>query len=196
MRRHGRGCRPGQFLRFPARRTLPCRAPADTTGPVTSRFVSTDDKLGAAIAELERVSGLPGLEQLDPGIGRAVQHHARPVGHVGEELPFRRAEGRHRPRICSRFRPGQPVRRQLDHHATVSSEAVGTVTRGIRRTARREPPIWRWFRPVGVAGSAEPDWPFWGRLGSLRARAGWLQILLLVLPLLTWLIQLLSSAVY
>jgi len=59
-----------------------------------------------------------------------------------------------------------------------------------------EPPIWRRFRPVGVAGSAEPDWPFWGRLGSLRARAGWRQILLLVLPLLTWLIQLSNTAVY
>ena len=32
-------------------------------------------------------------------------------------------------------------------------------------------PIWRRFRPVGVAYSAEPDWPFRSRLGSLRARA-------------------------
>jgi hypothetical protein len=46
------------------------------------------------------------------------------------------------------------------------------------------PPIWRRFRPVGVAGGAEPDWPFWGRLGSLRAGAGSRQILFLVLPLL------------
>jgi hypothetical protein len=72
---------------------------------------------------------------------------------------------------------------------TVSDQA-----QGITHT---EPPIWRRFRPVGVAGSAEPDWPFWGRLGSLCARAGWRQILLLVLlPLHTWLIQLLNTALY
>jgi hypothetical protein len=47
-----------------------------------------------------------------------------------------------------------------------------------------------------VAGSAEQDWPFWDRLGSLRARAGWRQILLRVLLLLTWLIQLLNTASY
>jgi hypothetical protein len=46
-----------------------------------------------------------------------------------------------------------------------------------------------------MAGSAEPDWPFPGRLGSLGARAGWRQILLLVLlPVLTWLIHLLDTA--
>ena len=47
-----------------------------------------------------------------------------------------------------------------------------------------------------MAGSAEPDWPFWGRLGSVRARAGRRQILLLVLALLTWLIQLLDTALH
>ena len=58
-----------------------------------------------------------------------------------------------------------------------------------------EPPIWRRFRPVGVAGSAEPDWPFWGRSGRcVRVPDG--GRILLVLPLLTWLIQLLNTAVY
>jgi hypothetical protein len=66
----------------------------------------------------------------------------------------------------------------------------------VRPLDNKEASFWRRFRPVGVAGSAEPDWPFWGRLGSLRARAGWRQILLLVLPLLTWLIQLLNTALY
>jgi hypothetical protein len=43
---------------------------------------------------------------------------------------------------------------------------------GALMATRPYPPIWRQFLPVGVVGSAEPDWMFWSRLGSLRAYAG------------------------
>jgi GNAT superfamily N-acetyltransferase len=65
---------------------------------------------------------------------------------------------------------------------------------------------WTWVRRIAAdlalvpaswrACRAGPDWPFWSRLGSLRAGAGGRQILVLVLPLLSWLIQLSNVAVY